>query len=172
MTLMSLPATACNMKWIQQVGKPVFDKEQVDATQYIKEILQGSWQFDELTILITCMVYNIHCTVLLQGDFWTTRAKNEYRDCVIKLAYIGLGVYKEIAPLKVGSDETEEVEEDLSGTGLLQEDSSDENPDVTDSREHDFDSADNDGNHEQTNVSNDAAQVSQLDVSDGSHTDP
>ena len=185
-----------NMKWIQQVGKPVFDRKHVDATQYIKEILQGSRQFDELTILITCMVYNIHCTVLLQGDFWTTRARNEYHDCVIKLAYIGSGVYKEIAPLNIGTDETDEVEKDLAGTGLLQEDSSDENPenpDVTDSRENDFDSEDDrdvsggshtdpsndkgyddatDENHEQTNVSNEDAQDSQMDVSAGSNTVP
>ena len=80
-----------NMKWIQKVDKPVFDKENVDATQYIKEVVQGSRKFDKLTILITCIVYNLHCTVLLQGDFWTTRAHNEYRDCVIKLAYVGLG---------------------------------------------------------------------------------
>ena len=130
----------------------------MDAMQYIKEILQGSQKFDELTILITCMVYNIHCTVLLEGDFWMTRARNEYRDCVIKLAYISSGVYKEIAPLNIGTDETDEVEEDLAGTRLLQEDSSDENlenPDITDSRENDFDSAEDDH-----------------DVSGGSHTDP
>ena len=113
----------------------------------------------------------LHCVVTRR--FLDNKGNNEYRDCVIKLAYIGLGVYKEIAPLKVGSDETEQVEEDLAGTGLLEEDSSDseQNPDVTDSREHDFDSADNDENHNQTNVSNGDAHVSQLDVSDGSHVD-
>ena len=80
-----------------------------------------------------------------------------------------------ISPLKDASDDTEQVEEDLAGTGLLQEDSSDseQNPDVTGSRGNDFDSFE-DGNDVQ-NENHDVSQpdidsnVSQPDIAKGSH---
>ena len=71
----------------------------------------------------------------------------------MKLAYIGGGIYKEIAPLENTDDDNNDVENDLEGTGLLDctdvgsvEDddgldvnSNYENEDQEDSHEHDFD---------------------------------
>ena len=41
---------------------------------------------------------NIHCLVLCNNSFWTTRDKLDYRGCAIKLCYLGGGIFKEIAP--------------------------------------------------------------------------
>ena len=145
-----------NLKWIKAVGKDVLSKCDLDAEAYIKEIIQGSRLFDELAIVLACASHNIHRCILLDGDYWTTQAGNEHRDCEVRLAYVGEGSFKEIFPLKMPYKSDDE---DLQETGLLQcEENSDadteksiddgfddelstseEDLDNNDSRAHDFD---------------------------------
>ena len=131
------------------------------AETYIADIVQGSRPFDELAIVLACASHNIHYCILLDGDYWTTRAGNEHRDCPIRLAYVGEGSYKEIVPLE--NPEQSDDEDDLAGAGLLENEQSDadggDNSDAgfddeyytssednsdndnDDSRAHDFDSS-------------------------------
>ena len=150
-----------NKKWIEVIGQDVFQKLNIDAKDYVKELVQGLRGFDELGIVIACATFNIHCNILLNGDYFTTRRGNDYKDCIVKLAYIGDGIYKEIAPLQTQDEDNNDVEQDLEGTGLLDDDpdvshsadekdgeqfdsdygehSDEQNEDPNDSREHDFD---------------------------------
>ena len=150
-------ANSKNLKWIKAVGKDILAKCDLDAETYI---VQGSRPFDELAIILACASHNIHCCILLDGDYWTTRAQNEHTDCPIRLAYVGEGCFKEIIPLQ-NPDESD-VEDDLEGAGLLEHEeksdvnggdstedggfddeyytSSDEDLNNDDSRAHDFDS--------------------------------
>ena len=45
---------------------------------------------------------SIHCLVLLENSYWTTCAKFDFRGCLVKLYYLGVGIYKEIAPKYTG----------------------------------------------------------------------
>ena len=91
--------------------------------------------FDELCILITCHTFNVHCVVLLDGVYWSTRPNNDLHDCLIKIAYIGDFGFKEVqtevyqsltdeasheSPSEPESAEAELScsDDDLQGTGL------------------------------------------------------
>ena len=149
-----------NLKWIKSVGKDILAKCDLDAETYIADIVQGSRPFDELAIVLACASHNIHCCILLDGDYWTTRACNEHRDCPIRLAYVGQGCFKDIVPLQDAAESDDA--DDLEGAGLLEQEdksdadggdnqsdagfddeyytSSEEDLDNDDSRAHDFDS--------------------------------
>ena len=111
----------------------------------------GKWHipFDELAIVITCRVYNIHCIVLLNDGYWTTRPNSMFHDCLLWLAYVGDFGFKEISTELIkqlsepepDSDSLDQdvsdsldqnvsdsldqdlsaEQEDLAGTGLLDE---------------------------------------------------
>ena len=44
----------------------------------------------------------VHCLVLCDNTYWTTRSKYDYSNCLIKLCYLGGGVYKEVSPQLLG----------------------------------------------------------------------
>ena len=120
-----------NMKWIEKFSSDILKAINLDAEEYVSQITQGLCGFDELAIVIACAAHNIHCMVLLQNSYWTTHCKNDYTNCLVKLVYVGGGVYKEIKPVLTTSQsfEDSDEEEDLHGTGLLsdQNDETDDN---------------------------------------------
>ena len=77
---------------------------------------------------------------MLAGTYVTTRANNDFKDCLVKLAYCGDGVFKEIDASVVNPDPDpksidsveEELEEDIHCTGILSEPSDEEEEDETD----------------------------------------
>ena len=84
--------------------------------------------FDELAVLVTCRIYNVHCVILLKNSYWTTRPNSMFHDSILRLAYCGDFAFKEISAeladeLSPKSDHesgNESVNEDLQGTGLLE----------------------------------------------------
>ena len=94
----------------------------------------------------------------LANGYRTTRIKNDFKNCFIKLAYCSDGVYKELDAIAHGGESVmemgNELEKDLDGTGILsnsednsEEDNSEEKDESdtpsegdsdADSRDHDF----------------------------------
>ena len=135
-----------NPAWISKVGIDMLRRFQLTTDQYIKNIFNGTIAFDELAVLMTCRIYNVHCVILLKNSYWTTRPKLMFNDCVLCLAYCGDFTFKEIsAELEdemsptsdhdsgnesgnESGDESDDEssdesgDEDLQGTGLLNND--------------------------------------------------
>ena len=145
-----------NLTWISTIGTAVLKRCQLSPEEYIKNLVNATIPFDELAIVITCRVYNIHCIVLLHDGYWTTCPNLMFHDCLLQLAYIGDFGFKEIStelieqlsepePDSDSLDQDVSVEqEDLAGTGLLDEENdeqSDTNSNnaapVKESNEHD-----------------------------------
>ena len=76
----------------------------------------------------------MHTLILINGSYWTSCAKNDYKNSLVKLAFCGEGIYKELYP--VTEEDTEDVntvinkadvlqkgcdDKALHGTGLLSE---------------------------------------------------
>ena len=117
-----------NSDWITKVGIDVLRRSQLTTDQYIKNICNGTIPFDELAVLMTCRIYNVHCLILLKNSYWTTRPNSMFHDSILRLAYCGDFVFKEISTeladeqsLKSDRDSgNESGDEDLQGTGLLE----------------------------------------------------
>ena len=54
-----------NLKWISQVGASTLKKFSMTAEEYVHDLVKGTVNLDELSILIACHVLSIHCVVLL-----------------------------------------------------------------------------------------------------------
>ena len=145
-----------NLTWISTIGTAVLKRCQLSPEEYIKNLVNATIPFDELAIVITCRVYNIHCIVLLHDGYWTTRPNLMFHDCLLQLAYVGDFGFKEISTELIeqlsepepDSDSLDQdvsaEQEDLAGTGLLDEENdeqSDTNSNnaapVEESNEHD-----------------------------------
>ena len=74
----------------------------------------------------------MHPLILINGSYWTSCAKNDYKNTLVKLAFCGEGIYKELSP--VAEEDSVDVnmvinkadvlekgcdEKDLHGTGLV-----------------------------------------------------
>ena len=119
-----------NSAWISKVGIDMLRRSQLTTDEYIKNIFNGTIPFDELAVLMTCRIYNVHCVILLKNSYWTTHPKSMFHDSVLHLAYCGDFMFKEISAeladeLSLKSDHdsgNESGNEDLQGTGLLDND--------------------------------------------------
>ena len=69
---------------------------------FCNALIEPGYVYDELAITIVCKMKNVHCLVLCNNSFWTTRSKFDFRGCAIKLCYLGGGVFKDIAPKFTG----------------------------------------------------------------------
>ena len=147
--------TVRNIGWIQKVGRDVLLKSQLTIDSFVKGLVGGTIMFDGLCLTVACRAFNIHCTVLLDGSFWTTRPNNQLSDCVLPLAFVGDYGFKEIcAENNAVIDEkiTEEYDEsndssgqeDLLDTGILNEQTNveTEQQDSSDSVVHDVQQTD------------------------------
>ena len=153
---------------------------EMDATMYMKGIVQGTLKYDSLAIAVTCAAFNIHAIIMLAGTYFTTMANNNFKDCLVKLAYCGDSVFKEMDASVVNPDPNpkptdsgeQELEQDIHGTGILSEDDepSDEEEEedetdgsdgsnLSDSREHDFSGDEGDADVQQPQASNSALDL-------------
>ena len=103
-------------------------KSQLTTNQYIKNIYNGTIPVDELAVLMTCRIYNVHCVILLKNSYWTTRPNSMFHDSILRLAYCGDFAFKEIStelahelsPTSDHDSGNESGNVDLQGTGLLE----------------------------------------------------
>ena len=65
---------------------------------FCNRLIEPGYTFDELAISIVCLMKKVHCLVLCDNTYWTTRSKYDYSNCLIKLCYLSGGVYKEVSP--------------------------------------------------------------------------
>ena len=142
-----------NYTWISTIGRAILKRCKLSPEEYIKNLVNATIPFDELAIVITCRVYNIHCIVLLHEGYWTTCPNLMFHDCLLWLAYVGDFGFKEISTELIkqlsepepDSDalhqDISSEQEDLAGTGLLDNEEYDtNNNDATpaeESNEHD-----------------------------------
>ena len=112
--------------WIYKVGRSALQKSQLSIETFVKGIGSGYINFDELCLLVSCRAFNIHCAVLLEGSYWTTRKNNSFNGCLLRFAYMGDAIFKEISAdldqVEVNSEPSsfdESDNSDLEGTGLL-----------------------------------------------------
>ena len=98
----------------------------------MKRLCNFEGKLDELGILIISRCFHVHTLILIDGSYWTSRAKNDYKNTLVKLAFCGEGIYKELSP--VAKEDSVDVnmvinkadvlekgcdEKDLHGTGLV-----------------------------------------------------
>ena len=124
-----------NRTWIEKVGRDALVRAKLTVEDFIKGLHNRTVFFDELCILIMCRTFNVHCVVLLDGVYWSTRPNNDLHDCLIKIAYIGDFGFKEVqtevyqsltdeaSHESASEPESAEAElhcsdDDLQGTGL------------------------------------------------------
>ena len=86
-----------NSDWITKVGIDMLRRSQLTTDQYIKNICNGTIPFDELAVLVTCRIYNVHCVILLKNSYWTTHPNSMFHDSILRLAYCGDFAFKEIS---------------------------------------------------------------------------
>ena len=109
-----------NIMWISQVSACTLKKFSMTADDYVRDLVQGTVDLDELSILIACKVLSIHCVVLLLDRYWSTRSDGSYNNCELKLAFTGNYGFKQIA--SKATEEIDNFNEDLDGTGILDDD--------------------------------------------------
>ena len=97
---------SANTKWIHDTCADILHLRKQKVEDFCNSLIEPGFQFDELAITIVCKMKNIHCLVLLENSYWTTRAKFDFRGCLVKLCYLGGGIYKEIAPKYTGAPVT------------------------------------------------------------------
>ena len=78
-----------NYIWISTIGRAILKRCKLSPEEYIKNLVNATIPFDELAIVITCRVYNIHCIVLLNEGYWTTHPNAMFHNCLLWLAYVG-----------------------------------------------------------------------------------
>ena len=110
-----------NTTWIEKVGSDALGRANLTVEDFLKGLRNGTIVFDELCILITCRTFNVHCVVLLDGAYWSTRPNNALHDCLIKIAYVGDYGFKEVQTEVYDSFNEPDgscSDDDLQGTGL------------------------------------------------------
>ena len=127
-----------NIDWIDSVGVDVLAKLNMTALDFVNGIVKGLVPFNELAMLVLCWALNIHCVVLLSESYFSTQCLQKIDKCLIRLAYTGDSIFKEITTSVVAEskdtssdskhtsiDEADEGlesdQEDLQGTGLLED---------------------------------------------------
>ena len=113
-----------NINWIQKVGVSTFNKLSLSPQDYVKGLVEGTVNLDELALLIAARALNIHIVVLCKDRYWSMRSDKSHEDCQVKLAFMGGHSFKELTS-KVVEDFDQSFEEDLERTGLGQESESD-----------------------------------------------
>ena len=76
-----------NSDWITKVGIDVLRRSQLTTDQYIKNICNGTIPFDELAVLVTCRIYNVHCEILLKNSYWTTHPNSMFHDSMMVILH-------------------------------------------------------------------------------------
>ena len=89
---------SANIGWILKACAVLLSDRNLKVDDYVNQLIEPHFSFDEVAITIVCKMYNVHCLVLCNQTYWTTRSHANYADCVIKLAYFGNGLFKEIIP--------------------------------------------------------------------------
>ena len=123
-----------HMDWIQSVASDYIKAKQVPLELYLKCQCNLDRKLDELRILIISRCFHVHTLILINGSYWTSHLENDYKNTFVKLAFYGMGIYKELYP--VAEEDSADVntvinkvdilqkgcdEKDLHGTGLLSE---------------------------------------------------
>ena len=85
-----------NTTWIQKVSMNALARAKLTVEDFLKGLHNDTMLFDKLCILITCCTFNVHCVVLLDGAYWSTRPNNDLHDCLIKIAYVSDFGFKEV----------------------------------------------------------------------------
>ena len=150
-----------NYTWISTIGRAVLKRCKLSLEEYIKNLVNATIPSDKLAIVITCRVYNIHCIVLLNEGYWTIHPNSMFHDCLLWLAYVGDFGFKEISTELIEQlsepecdsdsldDEVSGEQEDLAGTGLLDE----ENDEQSDSNTNNT-APSQESNEDNTNTNN------------------
>ena len=89
---------SANIGWIHKACAVLLSDRNLKVNDYVNQLIEPHFSFDEVAITIVCKMYNVHCLVLCNQTYWTTRSHANYADCVVKLAYFGNGLFKEIIP--------------------------------------------------------------------------
>ena len=75
---------SANTKWIHDTCSDILQLRKQKVEDFCNSLIEPGFQFDELAITVVCKMKNIHCLVLLENSYWTTRAKFDFRGCLVK----------------------------------------------------------------------------------------
>ena len=92
-----------NTEWIHDTCLDILQLRKQKVEDFCNSLIEPEFQFDKLAITVVCKMKSIHCLVLLENSYWTMYAKFDFRGCLVKLCYLGSGIYKEIAPKYTGA---------------------------------------------------------------------
>ena len=87
---------ANNSKWIEKVGVDCLRRSQLTVTNFMKGLHIATILFDKVCLTVACRAFNVHCVILLEGGYWSTRPNNDFSDCLLKIAYVGDYGFKEL----------------------------------------------------------------------------
>ena len=78
-----------NINWIQKVVVSTFNKLPLSPRDYVKGLVEGTVDLDEVALLIAARALNIHIVVLYKDRYWSKRLDKSHEDCQVKLAFTG-----------------------------------------------------------------------------------
>ena len=87
-----------NMDWLDKACSLLLSTRNIKLDQYVNQLVEPNFCFDEVAITIVCKMYDIHALILCKNTYWTTRSHANYANCLVKLAYFGNSVFKELVP--------------------------------------------------------------------------
>ena len=93
-----------NVKWINDVCGPLFEERCIKVDLYLNSMIEPGFMFDDIALTIFAMMSNYHVLVLCHNNYWTIHSKNEYKNCIIQLAYFGGNDFKALVAKTVGAD--------------------------------------------------------------------
>ena len=76
-------------QWILDVGKCLFDLKKQNPDEYIKALSKGDIPVDEVGLFIFAKMYDMHIGVINGMQYWTTCKDTNFKQCNIKLIYVG-----------------------------------------------------------------------------------
>ena len=91
-----------NTSWIHQACADILTFRNQKVEEFCNSLIEPRCVIDELALTVICKMKNVHCLVLCDNTYWTTRTKFDYQGCTIKLCYLGGGIFKELAPKFTG----------------------------------------------------------------------
>ena len=86
-----------NIGWFHKACAVILSARNLKVNEYGNQLIEPHFSFDKVAITIVCKMYNVHCLVLCNQTYWTTRSHANYTNCVMKLAYFGNGLFKKIS---------------------------------------------------------------------------
>ena len=72
--------------FLQRIGSYFLKVKGLDINEYIKLMTNTGQPLDEIAVVIIACMYHIHISVLMDGQYWTSKRDHALADCKILIS--------------------------------------------------------------------------------------